>query len=249
MAGHSHWAQIKHKKAKLDAQKGKLFSKLAKEIMIASRLGGPNPDHNPRLRQAIERAKKAKMPAEKIEYAIKKGAGLIEGEAIEEVVYEGYGPGGVAIMVVAQTDNKNRTVAEIRNIFNKHGGKLGTSGSVSFLFERKGVIEVPAEGIDEETILEKALEAGAEDVVTGEAVHIIYTTPEDLYEVKENLEKLGVNVEKAEISYIPTTTVKVENPEDAQKLLKLLTALEEHDDVSQVISNFDIPQEIMAKIS
>ncbi|HID79649.1 MAG TPA: YebC/PmpR family DNA-binding transcriptional regulator [Aquifex aeolicus] len=249
MAGHSHWAQIKHKKAKVDAQKGKLFSKLAKEIMIASRLGGPNPDHNPRLRQAIERAKKAKMPAEKIEYAIKKGAGLIEGEAIEEVVYEGYGPGGVAIMVVAQTDNKNRTVAEIRNIFNKQGGKLGTSGSVSFLFERKGVIEVPAEGIDEEAILEKALEAGAEDVVTGEAVHIVYTNPEDLYEVKENLEKLGVNVEKAEISYIPTTTVRVENPEEAQKLLKLLTALEEHDDVSQVISNFDIPREIMAKIS
>lgn len=249
MAGHSHWAQIKHKKAKVDAQKGKLFSKLAKEIMIASRLGGPNPDHNPRLRQAIERAKKAKMPAEKIEYAIKKGAGLIEGEAIEEVVYEGYGPGGVAIMVVAQTDNKNRTVAEIRNIFNKQGGKLGTSGSVSFLFERKGVIEVPAEGIDEEAILEKALEAGAEDVVTGEAVNIVYTNPEDLYEVKENLEKLGVNVEKAEISYIPTTTVRVENPEEAQKLLKLLTALEEHDDVSQVISNFDIPREIMAKIS
>ena len=249
MAGHSHWAQIKHKKAKADAQKGKLFAKLAKEIMIAARLGGPNPDHNPRLRQAVERAKKAKMPSDKIEYAIKKGAGLIAGEAIEEVVYEGYGPGGVAIMVVAQTDNKNRTVAEIRNIFNKHGGKLGTSGSVAFLFERKGVIEVPAEGIDEETILEKAIEAGAEDVQPGEEVHIIYTTPEELYEVKENLEKAGVPVEKAEISYIPSTTVRVDNPEEAQKLIKLLTALEEHDDVSQVISNFDIPEEVMAKIS
>ena len=248
MAGHSHWAQIKHKKAKVDAQKGKLFSKLAKEIMIAARLGGPNPDHNPRLRQAIERAKKAKMPMDKIEYAIKKGAGLIEGEAIEEVVYEGYGPGGVAIMVIAQTDNKNRTVAEIRNIFNKHGGKLGTSGSVSFLFERKGVIEVPAKGLSEEEIFEKAIEAGAEDVQPGEEVHIIYTTPEDLYTVKEALENMGVSVEKAELSFIPTTTVKVENPDEAQKLIKLLTALEEHDDVSQVISNFDIPEEVMAKI-
>jgi YebC/PmpR family DNA-binding regulatory protein len=249
MAGHSHWAQIKHKKAKADAQKGKLFSKLAKEIMIAARLGGPNPEHNPRLRQAIERAKKAKMPAEKIEYAIKKGAGLIEGETIEEILYEGYGPGGVAIMVVVQTDNKNRTVAEIRNIFNKHGGKLGTSGSVAFLFEKKGVIEIPANNISEEEILEKAIEAGAEDVVSGKEIHIIYTTPESLYEVKEALEQMGVEIEKAELSYIPTTTVKIEDPATAEKLIKLLTALENHDDVSQVISNFEIPQEIMEKIT
>jgi len=249
MAGHSHWAQIKHKKAKIDAQRGKLFSKLAKEIMIASRLGGPNPDHNPRLRQAIERAKKAKMPSEKIEYAIKKGAGLIEGEAIEEVVYEGYGPGGVAIMVVAQTDNKNRTVAEIRNILSKHGGKLGTSGSVAFLFEKKGVIEVPADAIDEENLLERAIEAGAEDVQSGGELHLVFTAPEELYQVKENLEKEGVPVERAEISFIPTTTVKVESPEEAQKLLKLLSALEEHEDVSQVISNFEIPEEVMTKIS
>ncbi len=190
MAGHSHWAQIKHKKAKVDAQRGKLFSKLIREITVAARLGDPNPEFNPRLRTAIEQAKKANMPLETIERAIKKGTGELEGESFEEVLYEGYGPGGVAIMVLATTDNRNRTSSEVRHTFTKHGGNLGTAGCVSYLFERRGEIEVPAGSIGEEEIFEKALEAGAEDIQSGEEVHLIYTKPEDLYEVKENLEKM-----------------------------------------------------------
>jgi len=249
MAGHSHWAQIKHKKAKVDAQRGKLFSKLIREIIVATRLGGPNPEFNPRLRTAIEQAKRANMPWENIERAIKKGAGEIEGEQFEEVIYEGYAPGGVAVMVMATTDNRNRTTSEIRHLFTKHGGNLGSSGCVSYLFERKGYIEVPAEKIGEEELLEKAIEAGAEDVQPGEAVHIIYTVPEELYEVKEKLESLGVPVEKAQITWKPISTVQISDEETARKVIKLLNALEELDDVQQVIANFEIPEEILQKVS
>jgi len=249
MAGHSHWAQIKHKKAKVDAQRGKLFSKLIREIIVATRLGGPNPEFNPRLRTAIEQAKKANMPWENIERAIKKGSGELGGEQFEEVIYEGYAPGGVAVMVLATTDNRNRTTSEIRHVFTKHGGNLGASGCVSYLFERKGYIEVPAKEISEEELLEKAIEAGAEDVQPGEEVHIVYTVPEELYEVKENLEKLGVPVEKAQITWKPISTVQVSDEETAQKVIKLLNALEELDDVQQVIANFEIPEEILQKVS
>ncbi len=249
MAGHSHWAQIKHKKAKVDAQRGKLFSKLIREIIVATRLGGPNPEFNPRLRTAIEQAKRANMPWENIERAIKKGAGEIEGEQFEEVIYEGYAPGGVAVMVMATTDNRNRTTSEIRHVFTKHGGNLGSSGCVSYLFERKGYIEVPADRVGEEDLLEKAIEAGAEDVQPGEEVHIIYTVPEELYEVKENLEKLGVPVEKAQITWKPISTVQISDEETAQKVVKLLNALEDLDDVQQVIANFEIPEEILRKVS
>ena len=248
MAGHSHWAQIKHKKAKVDAQRGKLFSKLIREITVAARLGDPNPEFNPRLRTAIEQAKKANMPLETIERAIKKGSGELEGESFEEVLYEGYGPGGVAIMVLTATDNRNRTSSEVRHTFSKHGGNLGTAGCVSYLFERKGSIEVPAEGISEEEIFEKAIEAGAEDLQTGEEVHIIYTKPEDLYEVKENLEKMGITVEKAQITWTPLSTVTVEDPDTAKKVLKLIDALDDLEDVQQVISNFEIPDEVMHKV-
>jgi len=248
MAGHSHWAQIKHKKAKVDAQRGKLFSKLIREITVAARLGDPNPEFNPRLRTAIEQAKKANMPLETIERAIKKGSGELEGESFEEVLYEGYGPGGVAIMVLTATDNRNRTSSEVRHTFSKHGGNLGTAGCVSYLFERKGSIEVPAEGIGEEEIFEKAIEAGAEDLQTGEEVHIIYTKPEDLYEVKENLERMGITVEKAQITWTPLSTVTVEDAETAKKVLKLIDALDDLEDVQQVISNFEIPDRVLQSL-
>ena len=248
MAGHSHWAQIKHKKAKVDAQRGKLFSKLIREITVAARLGDPNPEFNPRLRTAIEQAKKANMPLETIERAIKKGSGELEGESFEEVLYEGYGPGGVAIMVLTATDNRNRTSSEVRHTFSKHGGNLGTAGCVSYLFERKGSIEVPAEGLSEEEIFEKAIEAGAEDLQTGEEVHIIYTKPEDLYEVKENLERMGITVEKAQITWTPVSTVTVEDPDTAKKVLKLIDALDDLEDVQQVISNFEVPDSVLESI-
>ncbi|HIP43299.1 MAG TPA: YebC/PmpR family DNA-binding transcriptional regulator [Aquifex aeolicus] len=249
MAGHSHWAQIKHKKAKIDAQRGKLFSKLIREIIVATRLGGPNPEFNPRLRTAIEQAKKANMPLENIERAIKKGAGELGGEQFEEVIYEGYAPGGVAVMVMTTTDNRNRTTSEIRHVFTKHGGNLGSSGCVSYLFERKGYIEVPAREISEDELLEKAIEAGAEDVQPGEEIHIIYTVPEELYDVKGKLEKAGVPIEKAQITWKPVSTVQITDEETAQKVIKLLNALEDLDDVQQVIANFEIPEEILQKIA
>jgi len=248
MAGHSHWAQIKHKKAKIDAQRGKLFSKLIREITVATRLGGPNPEFNPRLRTAIEQAKRANMPMETIERAIKKGSGELEGEVYEEVIYEGYAPGGVAVMVLATTDNRNRTSSEVKHAFSKHGGSLGSSGCVSYLFERKGLIEVPAQSISEEEIFEKAVEAGAEDIQTGKEVHLVYTTPETLYDVKEALEKLGVSVEKAQITWVPTSTVSVDDPDTAKKVIRLIEALDDLEDVQQVIANFDIPEEIMQKV-
>ncbi len=249
MAGHSHWAQIKHKKAKVDAQRGKLFSKLIREITVATRLGGPNPEFNPRLRTAIEQAKRANMPLETIERAIKKGSGELGGEAFEEVIYEGYGPGGVAIMVIATTDNRNRTSSEIRHTFSKHGGNLGSSGCVSYLFERKGYIEVPAREISEEELLEKAIEAGAQDVQSGPEIHQVYTSPEELYEVKENLEKLGVPIEKAQVTWIPVSTVEISDAETAKKVIKLIEALDDLEDVQQVIANFEIPEEIMEKVT
>jgi DNA-binding regulatory protein, YebC/PmpR family len=222
MAGHSHWAQIKHKKAKADAQRGKLFNKLIREITVAVRQGGPNPETNPRLRNAIENAKKANMPMETIERAIKKGTGELGGENYEEVIYEGYGPGGVALMILATTDNRNRTTSEIRHVLSKHGGNLGSSGCVSFLFDRVGLIEVPKDSISEDELYEKALEAGAEDILVGNVAYTIYTLPEELYQVKEKLQSFGVQVEKAEITYKPNSTVSITDPETAKRLLKAL---------------------------
>ena len=245
MAGHSHWAQIKHKKAKVDAQRGKLFSKIIREITVAVREGGPNPETNSRLRTAIENARRVNMPSETIERAIKKGAGEMGGESYEEVLYEGYGPGGVAIMVMATTDNRNRTTAEIRHVFSKHGGNLGSSGCVSYMFERVGYMEVPKEGLSEDVLYEKAIEAGAEDIETGETSYIIYTKPEMFYTVKDSLLKENIPVENATITYKPLSTVQITDPETAKKLIKLLDALDELDDVQNVISNFDIPEEVL----
>jgi len=248
MAGHSHWAQIKHKKAKADAQRGKLFTKLIREITVAVKQGGPNPDTNPRLRTAIENAKKANMPMETIERAIKKGTGELEGGNYEEVLYEGYGPNGVALMILTTTDNRNRTTSEIRHVLSKHGGNLGSSGCVSFLFDRVGIIEVPKESISEDELYEKALEAGAEDILVGNVAYTIYTLPEELYQVKEKLQSFGVQVEKAEITYKPNSTVSITDPETAKRLLKLLDALDELEDVKEVIANFDMAEELLAGI-
>lgn len=250
MAGHSKWHNIRHKKAKMDAKRGQIFTKLIREITVAAREGGGDPEFNPRLRMAIEKAKQHNMPAENIERAIKKGIGELEGVTYEEVSYEGYGPEGVAIIVECLTDNRNRTTGEIRHIFSKHGGNLGTSGCVSFMFEDKGIILVSKEGLDEETIFEKAIEAGAEDVIMDdENYYEIRTAPTDLYSVKENLEKEGLKVEKAELTKIPTTTVEVKSQETAEKLMKLLEALEDQDDVQKVYSNFEISDELMSKFA
>ncbi|RUM48578.1 MAG: YebC/PmpR family DNA-binding transcriptional regulator [Hydrogenothermus sp.] len=250
MAGHSKWHNIRHKKAKMDAKRGQIFTKLIREITVAARQGGGDPEFNPRLRMAIEKAKQHNMPAENIERAIKKGTGELEGVTYEEVSYEGYGPEGVAIIVECLTDNRNRTTGEIRHIFSKHGGNLGASGCVSFMFEDKGVILVPKEGIDEETIFEKAIEAGAEDVIMDdENYYEIRTAPTDLYAVKENLEKEGLKIERAELTKIPTTTVEVKDQETAEKLMKLLEALEDQDDVQKVYSNFEMSDEMMSKLA
>ncbi|MDW8095904.1 MAG: YebC/PmpR family DNA-binding transcriptional regulator [Aquificaceae bacterium] len=245
MAGHSHWAQIKHKKAKVDAQRGKLFTKIIREITVAVREGGPNPDTNPRLRTAIENARKVNMPSETIERAIKKGTGELGGENYEEVLYEGYAPGGVALMVITQTDNRNRTTSEVRHVLSKHGGNLGSSGCVAFLFDRVGMIEVQREGLTEEEIYDKAIEAGAEDVEVGELNYIIYTKPEELYLVKESLQSAGLQIDRAEVVYKPNTLVQVQEPETAKRILKLIDALEELDDVKEVVANFDIPVELI----
>ena len=248
MAGHSKWAQIKHKKAKVDAKRGKIFSKLVREIQVAVKLGGPDPELNPRLRLAIDRAKAANMPSENIERAIKRAAGGEEGAQYQEVIYEGYGPGGVAFMVVALTDNKNRTTGEVRHVFNKHGGNLGTSGSVAWQFEEKGVIYVEKEGADEDSVLEVALEAGAEDMKTLSDTYEITTSVKDFGRVKKALEEAGFKISQAQITRIPKNTVRVEG-RDAERVLKLFEALEDLDDVQQVYANFDIPEEVLEALA
>ncbi|SMO45489.1 DNA-binding regulatory protein, YebC/PmpR family [Balnearium lithotrophicum] len=244
MAGHSKWANIRHKKAAQDAKRGKIFTKLAREITVAAKEGGGDPEKNPRLRAAIEKARKFNMPKENIERAIKRGTGELAGESYEEVTYEGYGPGGVAIIVKCLTDNRNRTAAEVRHAFSKHGGNLGTSGCVSWMFERKGVILIPAENYDEETVMMAAIEAGAEDVVREDDKFVVYTEPSELETVKEGISNSGIEIEEAKLDLIPTTTTKVEG-ETALKVLKLLEVLEDLDDVQEVYSNFDMPEEVM----
>ncbi|MCG0238495.1 MAG: YebC/PmpR family DNA-binding transcriptional regulator [Firmicutes bacterium] len=247
MAGHSKWAQIKRTKAKVDAERGRLFSRLAKDIMTAARNGGPNPEANLRLKVAIERAREANMPNENIQRAILKGSGQLPGAKFEEVVYEGYGPGGVAIMMEALTDNRNRTAADIRAIFNKCGGSLGESGSVSWMFQKKGIITVSRaeNNISEDDLLAIVLEAGAEDMQTSPEVFEITTAPEDLDKVLQALQAQGVKVEEGKVALIPSTTVEVTG-ETAQKVLRLMEMLEENDDVQNVYANFEIPDSELA---
>ncbi len=248
MSGHSKWAQIKRKKSKEDAKRGQLFSKLIRAIMMAAKKN-PNPDTNPQLAQAIDRARSFHVPHENIERAIKRAAG--EGESVnyEHVFYEGYGPGGVAYLVEVMTDNRNRTAAEIRNIFSSAGGSLAESGSVSWLFERKGVIVVSVNSAEEEeSLLEIALEEEAEDVITRENEVEIITTFENFRRVKEAIAEKNFSIVSAEITMVPQRTVRVEGNE-AQKVLNLLDALEEHDDVQEVYSNFDIPERLLEELA
>jgi YebC/PmpR family DNA-binding regulatory protein len=250
MAGHSKWANIKHKKARSDAKRGKLFSKLVKEIMVAAKLGDVDPAANPRLRAAIDRAKVENLPGENIERAIKKGAGELEGINYEEGVYEGYGPGGVAVLVNFMTDNRNRTVSEVRRLFTKFGGRLGESGSVSWIFEKRGIFTFDIVSVEEERVMEAALEAGAYDVVRNEedAVFEVYTDPTGFHKVKSAFDSMGLIYALSEISMIPTSTVHVEGGE-AQKVLRFVEELEDLDDVQGVYANFDIPSEDMERVA
>jgi YebC/PmpR family DNA-binding regulatory protein len=248
MAGHSKWKNIRLHKGKADIERGKLFGKLSREITIAAKMGGGNPDSNARLRLAVDKAREGSMPADNIKRAIQKGTGELASESYDEVTYEGYGPGGVAVMVEAATDNRNRTVADVRSLFNKNGGSLGESGSVAWQFNRKGIIVVPAEGQNEDTLFEAALEAGAEELTNQGETFEISTAPEELGDVKTALEVAGIPVEAAEIRLIPSTTVSLD-AESARKMLKLMDALEDHDDVQNVSANFDISDEVMAEVS
>jgi YebC/PmpR family DNA-binding regulatory protein len=247
MSGHSKWSKVKHIKAREDAKRGKTFSKLIREIMVAARDGGGDPSFNPRLRTIIATAKTANMPNDNIERAIKKGTGELGGVTFEEVTYEGYGPGGVAILIDVLTDNKNRTVAEIRHIMTRNNSNLGEGGCVAWNFGKKGLIMVDTSAISEDALLEAALEAGAEDISTEGDTFDVITAPNEVMDVKEALEGKGIAVVSAEITMLPKSTVRVDG-KTAESVLKLMDGLEDQDDVQHVYSNFDIPEEIMARI-
>jgi len=247
MSGHSKWANIRFRKERQDAQRGKIFTKLIKEITIAARMGGGDINANPRLRTAVQNARAANMPAKNIENAIRKGTGELPGVVYEEVVFEGYGPGGVALYIMATTDNRNRTVAEIRHLLNKFGGNLGETGSVSWVFEKKGLIRVKRENYDEEELMLTAIDAGADDFQVEDEFYEIYTRFEDLYKVRSTLEEAGIEVENADVAMIPQNTVNLEGKQ-AEQMLKLMGALEDNDDVQNVFANFDIDEEIMERV-
>lgn len=248
MAGHSKWANIKHRKARQDAKRGKVFTKLVKEIMVAAKIGGSEVSSNPRLRIAVEKAKAENLPADNIDRAIKKGAGELEGVVYEEGTYEGYAAGGVAVLVEYMTDNKNRTVSEVRYAFNKYGGSLGTSGSVAWMFEKKGFFTFDINAISEEKLMEAALEAGAEDVVANveDGLFEVTTDPGDFNDVREVFDSQGLKYDEADITMIPQNTVRVEG-KTARQVLNLLETLEDLDDVQKVHANFDIPAEELAE--
>ena len=249
MAGHSHWAGIKHKKAAIDAKRGKLWSKLARVIIVAARSGGGDPSANLALRYAIDKAKAANMPKDTIEKAIKRGTGGLEGVNYEEVLYEGYGSSGVAVMVEALTDNRNRTAPEIKRIFEKHGGSLGTTGCVNWMFNKKGLITVGTANVGEDQLLELALGAGAEDMENTGEVYEITCDPGAYEELKKALEEKEISMEVAEISMVPQTMVAIADEHTARKIISLMEAIEDHEDVQNAYANFDIPDEVIAKVS
>lgn len=248
MSGHSKWSTIKHKKGATDARRGKVFTRLIKEITVAARMGGGDPSSNPRLRAAIQGAKSENMPKDRIERAIKKGTGELEGADYEEVIYEGYGPGGAAVFIESVTDNKNRAVADIRHIFNKAGGNLGAAGCVAWMFEKKGYFVIKASTIDEETLMEIAVDAGAEDVREDEGNYEIITDPSDFEQVKKAIDEYPVPCEEAEITMLPQSTLAVEGKE-AEQMIKLMETFEECEDVQKVYTNADIPQEIIDSLN
>ena len=249
MSGHSHWAGIKYKKAAVDAKRGRVWSKLARMIIVAAKTGGGDPAANLSLRYAIDKAKAANMPKDTIEKAIKKGTGEIEGASYEEVLYEGYGPAGVAIMVEALTDNRNRTTPEIKRLFEKHGGSLGTGGCVNWMFSKKGLITVSTAETEEEQLFEIALNAGADDMQNTGEVFEITCDPAAYEKLKERLQEKEIPTEVAEISMVPQNTVPVNDDKTAKKIISLMEDFEDHDDVQNTYANFDIPDEIVSRIS
>ncbi|MFH1644846.1 MAG: YebC/PmpR family DNA-binding transcriptional regulator [Candidatus Omnitrophota bacterium] len=244
MSGHSKWSSIKHKKGAADAKRGKIFSKIAKEITVAAKTGGGDVITNARLRMIVNKAKSVNMPSDNIDRAIKKGTGELPGVTYEELCYEGYGPSGVAVIVEALTDNKNRAAAEIRNIFSKKGGNMAGSGSVSWIFTKKGFIMVKAGTVDEDKIMTVALDAGADDMKQEDDMYEVTTSVSDFEKVKDSIDKAGIEIESAEITMIPSSTVKLDG-NDAKKVLSLIETLEDHEDVQGVYANFDIPEEFL----
>jgi YebC/PmpR family DNA-binding regulatory protein len=248
MSGHSKWASIKHKKGAADAKKGALYTKIIKEITMAARSGGGSPDMNPALRTAMAKAKEANMPSDNVKNAIKRGTGELPGVVYETINYEAYGPGGVAVMIEALTDNKNRTTAELRNILSKKGGNMAGAGSVAWIFNKKGYIVVDKAAVSEDTLMDVALSAGAEDIKSQEKSYEVITAPGDFEKVKSALQEKGLNFQSAEVTMLPTSTIKVVSPE-AKQILNLIEALEDHDDVQEVYANFDIPDEIIEQLA
>ncbi len=250
MAGHSKWANIKRKKARVDAERGKAFTKVSRELLIAAREGGPDPEENFRLRLAIEKARASNMPNDSIQRSIKRGSGELGGESLEEVTYEGYGPGGVAILVSAMTDNRNRSASDIRHVFSKNGGNLGETGCVAWMFQKKGLIVVNLDEISmsEDEFVDLAIESGAEDYESDDTTIEVYTEPEDFEEVEKFFESKGITFSTAEVTMLPQNTVKVAG-KAAEQVLNLVEALEDLDDVQQVYANFDIPDEEMEAIA
>ncbi len=243
MSGHSKWSTIKHKKGAADKKRGKIFTKLIKEITVAARMGGGDPDANPRLRHALSSANSQNLPKDTAQRAIKKGTGDLEGVEYEEILYEGYGPGGVAILVECLTDNRNRTIADVRHIFGKAGGNVGTDGCVAWMFDKKGLISVAKENSDEDTIMELALDAGAEDIIEETDSFDIITSPEDYDAVKDAIDAAQIKYELAEITMIPQNMTKVDGKE-AEQMIKFMEALDDSDDVQKFYSNADIPDEV-----
>ncbi|MEM7143960.1 MAG: YebC/PmpR family DNA-binding transcriptional regulator [Verrucomicrobiota bacterium] len=249
MAGHNKWSKVKHIKARVDAKRGKVFSRLARDIAVAARDGGGDPDLNPRLRQAIDSAKSQSVPKDNIERAIKKGTGELGGEAIQELTYEGYAPGGAAIIAEVASDNTNRAAADIRSIFNKNNGNLGSSNSVAYLFDRKGEIRIPAESATEDEILEHALDAGAEDVFSDEDDHVVLTPHDQLAAVADGLREKNLQISSQQLVYIPQTTVRVDDKSDAAGIIRLINALEDYEDTVNVSSNFETSEEILETVA
>jgi len=250
MSGHSKWSSIKHKKGAADAKRGKLFSKLARAIIVAAREGGPDPASNLALQNAIEKARSYSMPKDNIERAIARGSGSgADTETFEQVVYEGYGPNGVAIIVEALTDNRNRTASDIRHVFTKNDGNLGTTGAVAWLFERRGIVTVDADRADEDSVMLAAAEGGAEDVAQDGSTFQVTTSLESLSSVREALEEAGIEVQSAETTMVPKTTIELDDEAAARKTLRLTDALEELDDVNEVYANFDIPEQLLEAVA
>jgi YebC/PmpR family DNA-binding regulatory protein len=248
MSGHSKWASIKHKKAIVDAKRGQAFTKIIREITVAAKTGGGDPNMNPRLRTAIQSGKEANMPADNIDRAIKKGTGELEGVSYEEVTYEGFGPEGSAVLVACLTDNKNRSASELRSLFNKNGGNMGSAGTVAWMFEKKGFIVIQKSATTEDQLMEIAIGAGAEDMTSTDQVFEVTTAPQDLWAVREAIEKAKIKIESANLTMIPKNLVSV-SADTGRKVVHLIEALEEHDDVQNVYSNADIPEEVMKELA